>query len=162
MRPTLRHTALPDRRAARLVALTTATANAGPIAPEVASPGSEADGLAALARVLAAYGAERLAGRGERREADAALRAAVRCLAASARAQDPVRAERLLLAVKPVWRALPPHQNSAEADARAALWPRLVALCVEEFYAPSHDAAAPAPALFRAPAAQAPARSATA
>ena len=128
----------PDRRAARLVAMTSRASGT--------SESVDPTGMAALERALAAYGTERLGGRGDAREADEALRAAAGRLAAEARARDPVRAERLLVALKPAWRALPAVQHAADTDARSDLWDRLVRLCVEEFYAPARASGARAPA----------------
>jgi hypothetical protein len=97
--------------------------------------------LAALGHVVAAYGAERLTGAGQRRAADRALRSVARRLAAEARAQDPVRAERLVIALRRAWRDLPAVER-LPGDPRRVLWDRLVLLCCEEFYAPTRAAAA--------------------
>lgn len=100
-------------------------------------------GLAALARVLDSFPADRLLGRGEARAADRALRADTRRLAADARAADPVRAERLLTELRRAWRDLPAVRRVPDGR-RGALWDRLVRLCCEEFYPPpAHAGMAP-------------------
>ena len=69
------------------------------------------------------------------------LRAAARLLADEARAANPVRAERLLVALRQAWEELPRVRRGADDDARRALWDRLVLICCEEFYAPAPPAA---------------------
>ena len=90
--------------------------------------------LAALEHVIAAYGRERLAGTGQRRAADRALRGVARRLAAEARAADPVRAERLLVDLRRAWQGMPAVRQIPDSGPRRALWDRLVRLCCEEFY----------------------------
>lgn len=128
MRP-LRRAAPADRRAARLLRLV-APSDTEPTRPELS-------GVDALARVLAAYGPERLSGRGETRESDRALRAAARRLAAEARTRDAVAAERLLIELRRAWRELPQMRGLGDSARRAAIWDRVVGLCCEEFYAPA-------------------------
>jgi hypothetical protein len=65
-----------------------------------------------------------------------ALRSAVRALATEARALDPVRGERLLIAVRCAWRDFPEVRRLAEQGLRDELWQHLVHLCCEEFYGP--------------------------
>jgi len=101
----------------------------------------EVSGIDALGCVLAAYAPERLLGRGEARASDRALRAAAHRLAAEARAQDAVRAERLLIELRRRWQKLPEIQRVPDDGRRRALWDRLVRLCCEEFYAPAPVAA---------------------
>ena len=97
-------------------------------------------GLSALARTLTAYPSDALLVRAS--AADAELRAAARLLAAEARAADPVRCERLLMALRDGWKALPEVQRLPVEPQQKALWDRLVAVCVEEFYAsPAGDPA---------------------
>jgi hypothetical protein len=122
-----------------------------PLARRVARPPAPAAGAPAPAgvfaalddvgHVIAAYGPERLLGRGDGRASDRALRAAARGLAAEARARDAARAERLLLDLKRAWPALPAVQAVPDLAARRALWDRLVLLCCEEFYAPARPGA---------------------
>ena len=128
----IRRTTPPDRRAARLVMVTSLTPDR-----HAAEAGDPVRGLDALDYVLAVYGPERLVGRGNAREADRALRAAARVLAAEARVEDPARAECLLVALKQSWPTLPAVARMADVDARRALWDRVVALCIQEFYAPA-------------------------
>jgi hypothetical protein len=90
-------------------------------------------GIDALRRAIAA-----LADRPD--DSADALRAAARLLADAARASDPVRAERLVIALKELWAVLPEVQRLAPSGPREAVWSRLVALVVEAFYAPHADA----------------------
>lgn len=135
MRLPSRHALLPNRQAAR---------TSSPTAPTVRVPASGADltALDALGCVVAAYGPERLLGRGNARASDRALRSAARRLAAEARAQDPARAERLLVQLKGAWPALPAVRAVTDLRERRALWDRVVGLCVEEFYSPPAGSAA--------------------
>ena len=127
-----------DRRAARLVALSAAHQLTEGRAPQAS------EGLLALARALDTRSAVAVPGH---QPVDAArLRDAVRILCAEARAADPVRAERLLIRLRAAWREMPEVDRLPDRDARQALWDRVVALCVAEFYeptpAPRHLAAA--------------------
>ena len=63
------------------------------------------------------------------------LREIARALAAEARALDAVRAERLLIELRRVWRDLP-EARRLEPQAHDELWDRLVRACIEEFYRP--------------------------
>lgn len=63
------------------------------------------------------------------------LREIARALAEEARAQDAVRAERLLIDLRRVWRDLP-EARGLEPHAHEELWNRLVRNCIEEFYRP--------------------------
>jgi hypothetical protein len=99
-------------------------------------------GLCELERALAAFPPETLLVRES--AAGDALRAAAHLLAAEARAADPVRAERLLIALRRAWRELPEVESLPGDGARRALWDRFVRLCCEEFYAPARAAASPA------------------
>ena len=90
-------------------------------------------GLDALSRVIAAYGPDRLSGRGHARASDRALRDAVRQLTREARARDSVRAERLIIELRESWPHLPGLVRSG-VGARRALWDRVVTLCCKEFY----------------------------
>ena len=120
--------AAPDRRAARLLGL---------VVPdrEVPIP-TDVSGLDALRQVLASYATDRLAGQGEARESDRALRGAARRLATEARAEDATRGERLVITLRRAWRDLPEVRALGEDGRRELLWDRLVQLCCEEFYAP--------------------------
>lgn len=131
-----RHRTPPDRRAARLLTLGTTRQ-----APDGRTPHASA-GVVALARVVGTHSLAALPGGSQ--AAAALLRDAVRLLCNEARATDPVRAERLLIALRPAWRELPGVRRLAD-DARRALWDHVVALCVAEFYAPT-----PAPRLATA------------
>lgn len=91
-------------------------------------------GLQALSHVLAEYGAERLLGHGGKGESGAAFRAAARQLAVESRAEDPVRAERLIIGLRSAWRELPQVRALDDRESSQALWQRLVRLCCEEFY----------------------------
>ena len=66
------------------------------------------------------------------------LRAVARAIAAEARAQDAIRAERLLIELRRVWRELPEARH-LEPRAQEELWDRLVRTCIEEFYRPSAE-----------------------
>jgi hypothetical protein len=66
-----------------------------------------------------------------------ALRTAARALADEARAHDAVRAERLLIELRRVWRELP-EARRLEPQAYEQLWERLVTACIEEFYRPAN------------------------
>lgn len=103
--------------------------------PRLASDPRTLTGIEALGIVLSAYGAERLAGRGDRRASDRALRGAAQRLAAEARARDAVRAECLLIDLRRAWSQLPAVQHLHDAVVKGALWDRVVLLCCEEFYA---------------------------
>jgi len=63
------------------------------------------------------------------------IRSAARALAEEARAQDATRAERLLIALRRIWRELP-EARRLEPEAHDQLWERLVTACIEEFYRP--------------------------
>lgn len=128
MRLPRRSTSARDRRPARN----------GPI-PRTPTDPADLTGIEALGIVVAVYGAERLAGRGEKRASDRAFRDAARRLAAEARGHDSVRAERLLIALRSAWLQLPAVQRLTDAVARRSLWDRVVLLCCEEFYSPSGD-----------------------
>jgi len=134
----------PDRRAARLVARRSAVHLLPADAPDL----SAGAGLHALRDVLRSHAATRLpcvAARGGTGSARAdepfrelpELRAAARLIAGEARALDPVRAERLLIALKAVWAALPEVQMLPPGGPREAFRDRLVACCIEEFYSPT-------------------------
>ena len=64
-----------------------------------------------------------------------ALRSAARALAEEARAQDAIRAERLLIDLRRIWRELP-ETRRLQPEAHEQLWERLVTACIEEFYRP--------------------------
>jgi hypothetical protein len=130
----------PDRRASRLLSLSQRPDTFG---------GADISGLEALGVVVLTYGPDRLAGAGDRRISDRALRDAVRRIADEARAKDAARAERMLITLKATWTQLPAVQRCGETRVRAALWDRLVRIGCEEFYAPVdavplrlHDSAA--------------------
>jgi hypothetical protein len=131
MRLLSRSTIPPDRRAARLAALSAASAGR-----PAAVLSSRTGGLDALAGVIVAYGADRLVGRGDAREGDRALRAAARRLVAEARVRDPQRAECLLVELKRAWPALPGVREIPFPAERRALWDVVVRVVCEEFYAP--------------------------
>ncbi len=61
------------------------------------------------------------------------LRVIARAIAAEARAQDAVRAERLLIELRRVWRDIP-EARRLEPHMHEELWDRLVRVCLEEFY----------------------------
>ena len=93
------------------------------------------EGLAALAKVLAEFGPDRLLAGPAEPPAERGLRDAARQLCDEARARDP-RAEQLLIALKRSWPELPAVRAVPAYTVRDALWQRLVAVCVEEFYSP--------------------------
>jgi hypothetical protein len=109
-----------------------------PVRPGLPRPAfdpTDLTGIEALGIVLSAYAAERLAGRGDKRASDRALRNAAKRLAAEARARDAVRAECLLIDLRSAWSQLPAVQRVHDAAVRRDLWDRVVLLCCEEFYA---------------------------
>lgn len=127
--PVLPRSSPPDRRAARLVALA-----AAPWAPASEQPSGFSDcGVAALRAAVAECGQ---VDAGRHAPASPTLEAAVRDLVAEARAVGMVYGEQLLIALKRVWTALPEVQALPRGGAREAAWDRLVALCVQAFYAP--------------------------
>jgi len=63
------------------------------------------------------------------------LRNVARTLATAARSYDDVRAERLLIELRRMWRDLP-ETRQLEPRTHEQLWDRLVAACIEEFYRP--------------------------
>jgi len=65
------------------------------------------------------------------------IRSAARALADEARAHDAVRAERLLIELRRIWRELP-EARKLEPEAHEQLWERLVTACIEEFYRPAN------------------------
>jgi hypothetical protein len=97
---------------------------------------AEITGIDALGLVITVYGPERLCGRGSARISDRALRDAVRRLVVEARAIDPARGERMLIALRHEWMQLPAVRNLSHDSPRGALWDRIVTICCEEFYAP--------------------------
>ena len=109
-------------------------------APRLASDPAELSGIEALGLVVSVYGADRLAGRGDKRASDRAIRDAARRLAREARERDTVRAERLLISLRSAWKQLPAVQRLSDAVTRRTLWDRVVLLCCEEFYAPEWEA----------------------
>jgi hypothetical protein len=120
----------PDRRASRLLTMAQRSDSFGPV---------EIAGLDALALVITVYGPERLCGHGSARISDRALRDAIRRIAAEARAEDPARAERMLIALRQAWLQMPAVRHLSHDSPRTALWDRIVTLCCEEFYAPAAD-----------------------
>ena len=120
--------AAPDRRPPRFLGVVSDR--------EVPVP-TDLTALDALRQLLATYEAERRFGHGELRESDRALRRIAQRLAAEARAQDPVRGERLVIRLRRAWRDLPEVHALGEDGRRELLWDRLVLLCCEEFYAPT-------------------------
>ena len=65
--------------------------------------------------------------------AERPLRHAARALADEARARDAVRAERLLIELRRIWRDIP-EARYLDPRAHEELWDRLVTACIEEFY----------------------------
>ena len=118
-----------DCRAARLIALSTTRQQLH------GAPPDRDIGLLALARALEARSAG--APVTPPSAATTRLRDAVGILCAEARAADPVRAERLLIALRAAWARLPSVRGIADVGVRRALWERVVALCVDELYAPT-------------------------
>ena len=120
---------LPDRRAARLVALA-----AAPAAHPSELPGALAARVAAALRAALAE-----CGRSEPAACapvSPGLAAAVRDVVDAARAAGIVYGEQLLIALKRAWTTLPDVQALPPGGAREAAWDQLVALCVQAFYAP--------------------------
>jgi hypothetical protein len=116
---------LPDRRAARLLSRRHSDSAVSELRPSE-SP------IAALEQVLERHSAMELLtpdslGANE-------LRAAIREIAAESRAEDPVRCERMLLALRCAWRDFPEVKRLADQPIREALWARIVRLSCEEFY----------------------------
>jgi hypothetical protein len=70
---------------------------------------------------------------------DQPLRDVARALADDARARDAVRAERLLIDLRRIWRDIPETRH-LDPEAHEELWDRLVTACVEEFYRPEDEA----------------------
>src|SRR3954468_13673825 len=64
------------------------------------------------------------------------FRAAARPIVQEARRADPVRAERLIVALRQSWNALPEVRRVSTME-RELLWTSLVSVCIEEFYSPS-------------------------
>lgn len=100
------------------------------ILPPASPPGP---GLRALTQVLAECGPDRLLASPRDGQVDRRLRDAARLLCDEARARDP-RAEQLLIDLKQFWVTLPTVRALPANEVRDALWRRLVAVCVEEFY----------------------------
>jgi hypothetical protein len=123
----------PDRRANRLLTMAYRSDSFGPAA---------INGIDALALVITVYGPERLCGRGSARISDRALRDAVRRRVVEARAIDPVRAERLVIALRNEWMQLPAVRSLSHDSPRGALWDRIVTICCQEFYKPIDSIAA--------------------
>jgi hypothetical protein len=117
---------LPDRRAARLVGLHRSAR------AEQAHATSSA--IAGLERLLERHAP--LALLSPNSAAELELRATVRDIVVEARAEDPLRCERLLLTLRCAWREFPLVRRIADQPTRDALWSRLVRLCCEEFYCP--------------------------
>ena len=115
----------PDRRAARIMSRLVGEA------PTVRM-GSGRSAIAELESVLERHTA--LALLTDDSNAANELRAAVHAIAIEARADDPVRCERMLLALRCAWRDFPEVRRIADQPIRDALWTRLVRLSCEEFY----------------------------
>lgn len=101
------------------------------------SPRGLSSGLAELRRVLSDTPTHVLLGDGA--HAEQPLRHAARALAADARARDSVRAERLLIELRRMWRELPEARH-LDPKAHDQLWERLVTACIEEFYGSTNKA----------------------
>lgn len=93
-------------------------------------------GLTELRRVLSETPTHVLLGDGAHDEQP--LRHAARALAADARTRDAVRAERLLIELRRMWRDLPEARH-LEPKAHDQLWERLVTACIEEFYRTTNE-----------------------
>lgn len=93
-------------------------------------------GFDALRRVLSDTPAQVLLARDGHLEQP--LRDVARALADDARARDAVRAERLLIELRRIWRDIP-ETRYLDPKANEELWDRLVTACVEEFYRPGID-----------------------
>ena len=96
-----------------------------------------ASGFAELRRVLSDTPAHVLLTDDGR--VDQPLRDVARVLADDARARDAVRAERLLIDLRRIWREIP-ETRFLDPKAHEELWDRLVTACVEEFYRPEDEA----------------------
>jgi hypothetical protein len=88
--------------------------------------------LAALSSILGEHGVDTLLD--ERSAAFAALRQAIRAVVEAARRADPVRVERLIVALRHWWRSEQRIRRRADDGLGEALWNRLVRVCIEEFY----------------------------
>ena len=99
------------------------------------SPPELSSGLAELRRVLTETPPHVLLG-DDARDAQP-LRQAARVLANDARSHDAVRAERLLIELRRIWRELPEARHF-DLRTHEQLWSRLVTACVEEFYRPAN------------------------
>jgi hypothetical protein len=116
---------LPDRRAARLLSRRSVGTPMARIEP---SPSA----IAALERVLEGHSAVALLNPDAVAENE--LRNAIRTIAKEASATDPIRCERMLLALRCAWRESLEVRCLAEQPIREALWTRIVRLSCEEFY----------------------------
>jgi hypothetical protein len=97
----------------------------------MSAPEYSASGLAELRRVLAETPPHVLLA--DDAQAHQPLRCLARVLADDARARDAVRAERLLIELRRMWRDLPEARH-LPPEAHEQLWQRLVTACIEEFY----------------------------
>ena len=130
-----------------------AACRVGPSAPAErtidAPPSLSMTGIAALRQALVGCAA----GPGQPGgNADLLLASAAGLLADAARRSDPVRAERLVIALKSLWALLPEARQLPGGGAREAVWSRFVTLAIEAFYAaprevPAGIAAAAVPRL---------------
>ena len=125
----LRRSSLPDRRAARLVALAATPAAQLSVQPDALSGRVVAALRAALAECSTAEP-------GGRASVSPELAAAVRDVVDAARAAGIVYGEQLLIALKRAWTTLSDVRALPPGGAREAAWDQLVALCVQTFYAP--------------------------
>jgi hypothetical protein len=94
-------------------------------------------GVAELRRVLSETPARLLLAHDA--QVDQPLRHVARALADDARARDAVRAERLLIDLRRIWRDIP-ETRTLDPQAHEELWDRLVTACIGEFYRPGHEA----------------------
>jgi hypothetical protein len=90
--------------------------------------------LTCLGQALADHQMARLHGADAIGHAELALRLAIRRLAQEARANDAVRAERLLVSLRRGLYALPSVRRLLDEEDNGGLWDLLVLLCCEEFY----------------------------
>lgn len=99
----------------------------------LALPPSSA-GLRALEGLIDAHGAQALLSASPRASVAEGLHRVVRLLCAEARLADPSRAERLVIALRAAWPALPAVGRLPAGDGSIALLERVIARCIAEFY----------------------------
>jgi hypothetical protein len=90
--------------------------------------------LSALDRLLASHAAAPFPIAGNERAASAALHEAATLLSDEARAVDPHRAERMVVALHEVWPSLPAVQSLDDTSVEAHMRAVVVGACIRAFY----------------------------